>query len=167
MSLYISVSSSVPRYITLMLLYSCACATALTPAYFFLFKVNLKDTAQPLQCNVKTMSVKLPQEEVWKGKSILKKSSDAENSERGKTTQLAFIGKNTNRTPPKIGGKGRKISLSTRQRVSRVVWMAVSIQLALFYGHNSSPSILGLQVIDYGRLNIMWILFVPLCRVKA
>lgn len=32
---------------------------------------------------------------------------------------------------------------------------------SVFYGHNCSPSILGLQVIDHNRLDIMWILFVP------
>lgn len=39
--------------------------------------------------------------------------------------------------------------------------MAVSIQRAVFYSNRGSPSILGLQVIDHGRLNIMWNLFVP------
>lgn len=32
---------------------------------------------------------------------------------------------------------------------------------SVFYSHRSSPSILGLQVIDHGRLNIMWNLFEP------
>lgn len=126
----------------------------------FLLQDTLKCTANVF-CSVaqNKLSMKLLQEKVWKR---FKKCSDSQNSVLTILNCLSKKWRAQNK-----GRKGRKISLQSTESYQSSMDGCVNTTGSLFYGHNSSPSILGLQPIDYGRLNIMWILFVPLAMMQS
>lgn len=118
----------------------------------------------------KTLSIKFPLEE-----EVLRKKPFQEILWFWKASlrALSLLSKNA-RTPighhKNKGRRGWKISLSSRQSVSRVVWMAVSIQLALCFmaitAHHPSLVYRLLIMVDSTSCEFYlgpW----PWCRVKT